>query len=129
MTRCIIVAILFCNMALCYSAQPDVRGDYAKLQGRWIVFRCERDSAIMPERNGRVFIYEGTTVHLDTDKGRENYVLHEDTTPKSVDFVDGQNPPVLGIYKLEGDTLVTCTADPGLKRPLLSVPDRETAGF
>jgi uncharacterized protein (TIGR03067 family) len=60
---------------------------------------------------------KGRTVRLDTDTGREQYVLHEDTTPKSIDFVDEQDPPVLGIYKFRRDTLVTCTADPGLKRP------------
>jgi uncharacterized protein (TIGR03067 family) len=94
-----------------------MRGDYAKLQGCWIVFRCERDGAAMPERNGSVFIYEGTTFRLGTDAGRENYVLQEDTNPKSIDFLDERDPPLLGIYKFEGDTLVTCTADPGLKRP------------
>jgi uncharacterized protein (TIGR03067 family) len=117
MTRSIIAAAFFCGIALCYSTEPELRGDYAKLQGRWVVFRCERDGATMPERNGRAFIYEGKTVHLDTDKGRENYVLHEDTNPKRIDFVDGHNPPILGIYKLEDDTLVTCSADPGLERP------------
>jgi uncharacterized protein (TIGR03067 family) len=92
-------------------------GDYRQLEGCWVVFRCEQDGATIPERNGRMFIFEGKTVHLDTDLGRENYVVHEDRSPKTIDFLDGRNLPVLGIYKFEDDTLVTCTADPGVERP------------
>ena len=92
-------------------------GDYARIQGRWVVFRCERDGAGMFGRKGHSFTYEGKRVRLDAGQGGEKYVLHEETTPKSVDFIDSRNPPVLGIYKFEDDTLITCTADPGRPRP------------
>jgi uncharacterized protein (TIGR03067 family) len=97
-------------------AEPEP-GDYGQLQGRWTVVQCEREGAATPALNGSVFTYEGKTVRLGTEPGSENYVLHEDTNPKGIDYVDGHNPPVLGIYKFEGETLFICSADPGHDRP------------
>ena len=116
MRRIIITALLW-GAALSSGAEPELAGDYIQLQGRWIVFRCERDGATMPERNGSVFIYQGKTVRLGTDSGAENYVVREETNPKSIDFLDARDPPVLGIYKFEGEALIICSADPGRERP------------
>jgi uncharacterized protein (TIGR03067 family) len=43
--------------------------------------------------------------------------LDEKTDPKGIDFNDGHSPTILGIYKLEGDSLVICTGAPGARRP------------
>jgi len=98
-------------------AEPELAGDYTQFQGRWIVSQCEREGAATPQLNGSIFTYEGKTVRLGTEPGSENYALHEDTSPKGIDYVDGHTPPVLGIYKFEGETLTICTADPGRERP------------
>jgi uncharacterized protein (TIGR03067 family) len=98
-------------------AKPHLAGDYSQLEGRWLVLRNEIKKQAIPAMRGRLFIFQEKTFRIDTDKGSEGYSLDEKTDPKSIDFNDGRSPAILGIYKLEGDSLVICTGAPGAKRP------------
>ncbi len=99
------------------AADAALSGDYLKLQGRWVVQRNEIKKITTPELHGRVFIFQGRTFRLDTDRGSERFVIDESTNPRSIDFDDGRLPIILGIYALDGDRLVLCTGDPGEPRP------------
>jgi uncharacterized protein (TIGR03067 family) len=102
-----------------FAAEPQngLSGDYRALQGRWVVMRNEIKKQTTPGMHGRLFIFEGRTFRIDTDQGSEGYSVDESTDPKSIDFDDGRSPVIRGIYKLEKDKLVICTAAPGEKRP------------
>ncbi len=92
-------------------------GDEKLLQGSWIVTHNEIMRAPTPELVGRVHIYEGRRFRLDTDIGSEEFRVDEQSNPKRIDFDDGRLPVIQGIYKLDGDHLIICTAAAGRARP------------
>jgi uncharacterized protein (TIGR03067 family) len=70
--------------------------------------RIVRDKHVVWERDGKSFA--GTTLELDPA-----------ARPKAIDVIPDGGPSrgkrVLGIYKLEGDRLTICMAEPGRARP------------
>ena len=98
----------------------------AKHQGTWAVVSMEWEGKKTPaeivakitrvvdgehvtwKREGKPFA--GTTVKLDSTTD-PNLI---DVTP---DGGPGRDKPVLGIYKLDGDTLTICMGDPAKPRP------------
>jgi uncharacterized protein (TIGR03067 family) len=92
-------------------------GDEQRLQGSWKVIHNELMRTQTPQMLGRVHIYFGHRFRLDTDKGSEEFRIYEQSEPKRIDFDDGHNLLIKGIYKLEGDRLTICTAAPGDPRP------------
>jgi uncharacterized protein (TIGR03067 family) len=92
-------------------------GDELRLQGSWRVVHNELMRTQTPELLGRVQIYFGRRFRLDTDEGSEEFRIDEQSEPKRIDFDDGHNSLIQGIYKLEGDRLTICTSAPGDPRP------------
>ena len=92
-------------------------GDEQRLQGSWKVIHNELMRAQTPQLLGRVHIYFGRRFRLDTDKGSEEFRIDAQSEPKRIDFDDGHNALIQGIYKLEGDQLTICTGAPGAPRP------------
>jgi uncharacterized protein (TIGR03067 family) len=87
------------------------------LQGSWKVVHNEIMHVDLPEMVGRIHIYSGRRFHIDTDQGSEEFRIDEHSQPKRIDFDDGRNPLIRGIYKLEGNRLTICTGAPGAPRP------------
>jgi uncharacterized protein (TIGR03067 family) len=92
-------------------------GDEQRLQGSWKVIHNELMRIQTPEMLGRVHIYFGRRFRLDSDKASEEFCIDEKSEPKRIDFDDGHNPLIQGIYKLEEDRLTICTGAPGDPRP------------
>jgi uncharacterized protein (TIGR03067 family) len=109
--------LVACVRAGAADDKAGLTGDYAQLQGRWIVLRNEIKKQTTPPMHGRRFIFEGRTFRIDTDQGSEGYSVNETTQPRSIDFDDGRSPVIRGIYRIEGESLVICTGAPGAKRP------------
>lgn len=107
-------------------AAPDVKAELAKHQGAWrsVSFRREgkeTDAAVVRSitrtvdgdrvvwrRDGKSF--SASTVALDPDADPKALDIRADGGP-------GRDKVVRGIYKIEGDRLTLCTADPDEPRP------------
>ena len=98
-------------------APKDFAGDYARLQGVWVVTRNELKRRPLPEMTGSLFIFEKDRFRLGNEKTGERFAIDETSVPKRIDFDDGRAPPVLGIYQLDGDVLTICSGGPGDPRP------------
>ena len=98
-------------------APPELSGDYARLQGTWVVTYNEAKGIALPEMAGNLFIFEGDRFRLGTDRLSERFAVDESTSPKRIDFDDGHSPMIRGIYRLDGDELIICGNDPGDPRP------------
>jgi len=98
-------------LAACASPEPAPRlgGDYARLEGTWVVTYNEAYGWPLPERNGALFVINGDRIKRSTDAGDQRFSLDESATPKRIDFYDEQQAAILGIYRLDGDELVICT--------------------
>jgi uncharacterized protein (TIGR03067 family) len=122
------ISIFFLTFFAFISDDPKdlLRQEIARHQGTWVAVSMEREEAktsseivetitrtmdgdhVVWKRSGKPFA--GTTIKLDPS-----------TDPKSIDVTPDGGPdrdkPVLGIYKLVGDSLTICMADAGGPRP------------
>jgi uncharacterized protein (TIGR03067 family) len=105
---------------------PTVRDELARHQGAWIVLASVRDGEEAdPETIATIRrVVERDHVHWERDGKRfagTTLVLDPTCDPPSIDLIpDGgqaRGQHVLGIYRLDGDTLTTCIADAGRPRP------------
>jgi uncharacterized protein (TIGR03067 family) len=125
--KCLVLAVAWSRVHAAASCDDGAVNDELKRhQGTWAVTssihdgqeapadvarsikRAVSDNHVVWERNGKRFA--GTTV-----------VLKPDQDPKAIDVIPDGGPNrgehVLGIYKLDGDTLTICMAAPGQPRP------------
>ena len=129
-TLSVLIGLL--TLPLLNATAPDtgaLTGDYLKLQGRWLVVKSEVKGADVPAMRGQILNFDGKNFRLNTDEGSEGYSLDESTSPRSVTFDDGHSPPIKGIYKLEGDTLIICMGEPGAQRPKEFKSDTSTGAI
>lgn len=112
-----------------YSAQPPDAAEYQKLEGTWVGGvrnpggRGKSGQGTMVQiselviKNGQITAKDGKGIGL----GVGTYKLNLGSNPKLLDAVGtggnttGKN--YLGIYKLNGDMLEWCAANPGIARP------------
>lgn len=105
---------------------PEVKAELARHQGVWrsVSFRREgKETAeavvrsitrevegdrVVWRRDGKSF--SGSTIVLDPRSDPKTIDVHADGGP-------GRDKVVRGLYKLEGDRLILCTADPDQPRP------------
>jgi uncharacterized protein (TIGR03067 family) len=123
------IAILSFFVATTFAATPptfaeEPKGDLAKLQGSWA-------SKVGPNKDIPIILtIKGGAIEVNvTRPGGEEIKLKgeikvdEKASPKTLDWAKlsarpGEEiPENLGIYKLDGDTLIVCTGGPGNQRP------------
>jgi uncharacterized protein (TIGR03067 family) len=97
-------------------ALSDLPNQYQQLQGVWEVRSAQRGSTPMNDKIGVRAHIEGNRFWFDGDSGFE--ILDIDTTvePYRVDFWE-KGTAVQGVFRIASDTLVVCSAPPGVARP------------
>ncbi|MBC7783791.1 MAG: TIGR03067 domain-containing protein [Burkholderiales bacterium] len=98
-------------------APSELRGDYLRIQGTWVVLYNENKGIPLPERAGHVFIFEKDQSRIGKHGTDERFALDETSVPKRIEFDDGRSPILRGIYRLDADRLTICTISPGHARP------------
>lgn len=100
---------------------PDPAASLARLQGVWVVISVEEKGRTIPDGVKRKFIVLDEQFNL---REPDDKLLAEGTvkTGESVkawtlDLVQKDGKPRLGLYALQGDRLRLCLAAPGEKRP------------
>ena len=125
---CSLIAGLFLSWVtpLAFGSDDQVKDELKRHQGTWVttssifdgqaaapelvrsIKRIVTDDHVVWERDGKRFA--GTTIVLDPKK-----------EPKTIDVIPDGGPNrgehILGIYKLEGDTITICMAGPAQPRP------------
>jgi uncharacterized protein (TIGR03067 family) len=104
-----------------------IKKDKAALKGNWQVTALEDSDEKVPEEQTRkmsITISETMIVSKQGgagEKSKGEYAIDPTKTPKEIDIklMDGaeKGKTIKGIYKLDGDTLVICTSEPGDARP------------
>ena|SRR5881394_3555455 len=92
-------------------------GDYARLEGSWVVTYNEMKKVALTEMAGATFHFKDNRHWVSGDSGFEWFAVDSSRNPKAIDFYDNRSPTVRGIYELNGSELVLCTAAPGKPRP------------
>ena len=109
--------VLGCSVRVGCGAQSEkLTGDYAALQGTWIVTHDEEAQVVKSERYGRHLIFEGHEFYFNGESVKQRVVLDEKATPKRIDLTI-QQYSFKGIYKLEDDVLTLVTAPNSEPRP------------
>jgi uncharacterized protein (TIGR03067 family) len=125
---CALISGLLVSVAIPAASADDdpVKDELKRHQGTWVttssifdgqpaapelvrsIRRIVTDDHVVWERDGKRFA--GTTIVLDPKK-----------EPKTIDVIPDGGPnrgePILGIYKLQGDTITICMAGPAQPRP------------
>ena len=98
--------------------------DSDKIQGTWEVSRIELNGKTQPKGplvSPVKVTFEGdkllTRVGKRQPEPRGTVKLDQSRDPKAYDLSTSEGPTVLGIYKLDGDTLSVCLSAPGDERP------------
>jgi uncharacterized protein (TIGR03067 family) len=90
------------------------------LQGTWLLQSAQREGQPL-DLQGVTFRFAGdkVVVRSPQDDAKESVVrLGPAKTPAEIDVRPvNETETALGIYRLEGDVLTICTADPGQPRP------------
>jgi uncharacterized protein (TIGR03067 family) len=98
--------------------------DLARMQGDWAGekyvtngYQVEDDEAQALFRTVKGNAY--TVFRFSKALGKGTFTLDAGKTPRAIDLTPagGKTKPILGIYKIEGDTLTICYAQPGKPRP------------
>jgi uncharacterized protein (TIGR03067 family) len=108
------------------SKEDASKKDVAAMQGDWACDRMERDGQKFPDEAAQAYFrtVKGNAYTVSRFKkavGKGTFTLDATKSPKQIDITLADGPAkgktVLGIYKIDGDTLTICNAGPGGKRP------------
>jgi uncharacterized protein (TIGR03067 family) len=102
------LALLFVSAA---ESSDSVAKERKVLEGTWVVVRAEEFGKKTHDNNGVKLIFSSDTLTIDREgrKFSTRFKLDPTTTPKRIDVPQQVNEPtVLGIYALEGDTMRLC---------------------
>jgi uncharacterized protein (TIGR03067 family) len=95
--------------------------EFKRLDGTWRVVSSEKDGTEQPpDQLPERMLLTFTTGSFERGGGPRGAIQQLDTkaTPKQIDYRHaGTEKDVRGIYLVEGDVLVECTAPPGAERP------------
>ena len=122
--------ILFLALSLTLAAadpkEDPGKKDLAAMQGDWACDRMERDGMKFPDEAAQAYFrtVKGkayTVYRFKKAVGKGTFTLDATKSPRQIDLTLGDGPAkgktVLGIYKIDGDTLTLCYGGPGGKRP------------
>ncbi|MFO0893113.1 MAG: TIGR03067 domain-containing protein [Isosphaeraceae bacterium] len=123
----VIVAVLVGWIPQAPASKPDLAGEeLTRQQGTWLAVSSRRDGADAPGEIVRSITRNVEKDHVIWKRDGKNFAgtsLVLDPTQKlpALDAIPDGGPArgkrVLGIYKLEGDRLTICMADPDRPRP------------
>ncbi len=102
-----------------------IKKEKAALKGKWQVVTLEDSDGKTPEEETRKMRASITDSVISTKQGKDDsqgeYTIDPTKNPKEIDIklLDGPEKGkwVKGLYRIDGDTLVICSADPGEDRP------------
>jgi uncharacterized protein (TIGR03067 family) len=106
-------------------AQDEAKNkDLKALEGTWTVTSVERDGKEDKALSGATRVHSGTRYTLTPKNGTAvpgMFKIDPGQSPRTIDMTPTagryKGKTLLGIYKLEGDTLTICFAEPGKDRP------------
>lgn len=116
----------------CLLPQDSIAQEVQKLNGTWLVVRLETDGKDFTSRvKGYQYVFDGQFIKLLDAKGKavmrsdnkpdeRPFLINLLTNPKTMDMtiqIKTKSFMSLGIYRLEGDELMLCFAEPGSQRP------------
>ena len=106
--------------------QAQEQGDKVKLAGIWTCSTAVIDGKPLAKEAAEALRLTLTADRYKTERGDQvlfdsTYTVDAAKNPKTIDMVGTEGnlkgQPALGIYKLDGDTLVICYVMPGKERP------------
>jgi uncharacterized protein (TIGR03067 family) len=104
---------------------PAIQVERKRFQGEWEMTASESDGAKLPAERFQAYrrsVKEDSyTIVIDQPSGavtiRGRFALNPQVMPHTIDAEPENGELMLGIYKLEGDTLTLCISRPGEPRP------------
>lgn len=132
-TACLALALSVLTVAGCRSSattatQPEApNSELDSLQGTWVAESAERRGAELPAdraRKIRVVVGDDTLEFSEGDRYEERarFSVDAEPSPMHIDVEVMQGPDrgktALGIYRIHGDRLEICWAEPGKPRPM-----------
>ncbi|HKA06036.1 MAG TPA: TIGR03067 domain-containing protein [Gemmataceae bacterium] len=101
--------LLTIALAVAAPAPKDKKPDPGPIEGEWViqsyVLGSKEDDS---EKGEKVRISDGVLVVGESEKARYALDSKPDLSRIDLTLVEGKQPKILGIYKIDGDTLVLC---------------------
>lgn len=113
---------------------PAIKAEVERFQGDWVMAASESAGVKLPPERFSTYrrTVKGDTYRIDiaNDSGpvtvRGRFALNPKATPSTIDAAPEGGDVMLGIYKLEDDTLTLCMARSGEPRPTKFSADAES---
>jgi uncharacterized protein (TIGR03067 family) len=129
--------ILAAGLAVAADTPKEAARELAKLQGTWNAVAVEEDGERLPaeKTKGWKLVIKDNKYTFEAGKASAEgiYRLDPAKTPKAVDATRTNGPDkgktLLGIYRLDGDRLMMCFAEPGQKNRPASFVTKKGAGL